>query len=77
MSDDGDEEQVRDGAVREERLQTKLDAGTITEDEYARLTALRFGEDPASFSFADAADFYGLSEDELREEMAWLADKSG
>lgn len=54
-------------------LQAKLAAGTITEDEYARLTALRFGKDPAAFSFADAAAFYGLTEDELREEMAWLS----
>ncbi|MEF8785915.1 MAG: hypothetical protein V5A45_08280 [Haloarculaceae archaeon] len=55
------------------RLQAKLDAGTITEDEYARLTALRFGKDPEAFSFADAAKFYDLTQDELREEMAWLS----
>ncbi len=65
MSDDGVEE--------ERRLQAKLDAGTITDAEYARLTAIRFGKDPAAFSFGDAADFYGLTESELREEMAWLA----
>jgi hypothetical protein len=58
---------------REARLQAKLDAGTITEAEYARLTAIRFGEDPEAFDFSDAATFYDLTEDELREEMAWLA----
>lgn len=68
----------RDRQRREERrLQARLDAGTITEAEYARLTALRFGEDAASFSFADAAAFYGLTEDELREEIAWLATAGG
>jgi hypothetical protein len=76
MSDDGGKTEEGDKGD-EQRLQAKVDAGTITEAEYARLTALRFGEDPAAFSFADAADFYGLSEDELREEMAWLAEESG
>ena len=61
-----------DAASEERRLQAKLDAGTITEAEYARLTALRFGRDPETFTFADAADFYDLTEDELRAEMAWL-----
>ena len=60
----------------ERRLQAKLDAGTITEAEYARLTALRFGRDPDGFTFADAAAFYDLTEDELRAEMAWLAGES-
>ena len=62
-----------DTKLDERRLQAKLDAGTITEAEYARLTALRFGRDPDGFTFADAAACYDLSEDELRAEMAWLA----
>lgn len=62
-----------DASLEERHLQSKLDAGTITEAEYARLTALRFGRDPAAFSFADAADFFGLTERELRAEMAWLS----
>lgn len=60
-------------AAEETRLQAKLDAGTITEAEYARLTALRFGADPAATTFADAAELYGLTEDELREEIEWLS----
>ncbi|WP_340097887.1 hypothetical protein [Salinibaculum salinum] len=71
--DDTESGLTDDPSLEERRLQAKLDAGTITEDEYARLTALRFGNDPAAFSFADAAAFYGLTEDELREEMAWLS----
>lgn len=63
-------------SLEERRLQAKLDAGTITEEEYARLTAMRFGEDPDAFSVADAAEFYDLTADELREEMAWLSDAS-
>jgi hypothetical protein len=77
---DGDETASRDGVsdgddspLDEAELQAKLDAGTITEAEYARLTALRFGRDPEGFTFADAADFFDLTEDELREEMAWLS----
>lgn len=79
MSDDGDDNRDGDSeplsamGLEERRLQAKLDAGTITESEYARLTALRFGEDPDEFSFGDAADFYGLTEAELRAEMAWLS----
>ena len=59
--------------LEERHLQAKLDAGSITDAEYARLTALRFGRDPDEFSFGDAADFYDLTEDELRAEMDWLA----
>jgi hypothetical protein len=55
------------------RLQAKLGNGEITEAEYARLVAIRFGEDPSSFTFEDAAAFFDLSESELREEMAWLS----
>jgi hypothetical protein len=77
MSDD-DGTHLAGGGLEERRLQAKLDAGTITEAEYARLTALRFGRDPEDFSFADAADFYDLTEAELRAEMAWLSgDDSG
>jgi hypothetical protein len=72
MSDD-EGGSLGDGGLEERRLQAKLDAGTITEAEYARLTALRFGRDPTDFSFTDAADFYDLTEEELREEMAWLS----
>jgi hypothetical protein len=72
MSDD-DGANLGDGGLEERRLQAKLDAGTITEAEYARLTALRFGRDPETFSFDDAAEFYDLTEDELRAEMAWLS----
>ena len=68
MSDGTDE-----FALEERRLQAKLDAGAITEAEYARLTALRFGRDPENCTFADAAEFYDLTEDELRAEMSWLA----
>jgi hypothetical protein len=77
-SDESAEVDELSAATREERrLQAKLDAGTITEAEYARLTALRFGRDPADFSFADAADLYGLTEAELRAEMAWLSGDGG
>lgn len=72
MSDD-DGDSLGDEGLEERRLQAKLDAGTLTEAEYARLTALRFGRDPEAFSFGDAADFYDLTEDELRAEMAWLS----
>ena len=75
MSDDGTDESGY--GLEERRLQAKLDAGTITEVEYARLTAIRFGKDPEDFTFADAAEFFGLTEDELCEEMAWLAEESG
>lgn len=60
----------------EQHLQEKLGAGTITEAEYAKLTALRFGADPETFTFSDAAALYDRSEDELREEMAWLCEES-
>lgn len=72
MTEDGDG-LTDDPSLEEQRLQAKLDAGTITESEYARLTALRFDRDPENFSFADAADFYGLTDEELRAEMAWLS----
>jgi hypothetical protein len=80
MTDDGDTES-NDGGKRnshpeERRLQSKLEAGTITEAEYARLTALRFGRDPEEFTFADAAELYDLTEAELRAEMAWLSEES-
>lgn len=71
MTDEG-ADSLGDGGLEERRLQAKLDAGTITEAEYARLTALRSGRDPEGVSFGDAADFYGLTERELRVEMAWL-----
>lgn len=77
MSDEDSREGRSVVGLDERRLQAKLDAGTITEAEYARLTALRFGLDPADFSFADAADFYALTEDELREEMVWLSGDDG
>jgi hypothetical protein len=78
MSDEDSREHQPMVGLDERRLQAKLDAGTITEAEYARLTALRFGRDPEDFSFADAADFYDLTEAELRAEMAWLSgDDSG
>ena len=73
MSDEGAGDLSEAEGPEAQRLQAKLDAGTITEAEYARLTALRFGRDPETFSFADAADFYDLTEDELRAEMAWLS----
>jgi hypothetical protein len=71
--DDTESGLADDPSLAERRLQAKLDAGTITEDEYARLTALRFGKDPSAFSFADAAEFFGLTQEELREEIAWLS----
>lgn len=70
---DDSPDELSAAGLEERRLQAKLAAGTITEAEYARLTALRFGRDPDEFSFSDAAEFYGLSADELREEMAWLS----
>jgi hypothetical protein len=73
MSDDDETDALsRNPTEEERRLQAKLDAGTITESEYARLTALRFGKKPDDFSFADAAAFFDVTEAELREEMAWL-----
>ncbi len=71
--DDTAPELAANRPTEERQLQAKLDAGTISDEEYARLTALRFGKDPAAFSFADAAEFYGLTQAELREEMAWLS----
>ncbi len=74
MTDGEDSDSLsRTPTAEERRLQAKLDADTISEREYARLTALRFGKDPNEFSFADAAEFFGVTESELREEMAWLA----
>lgn len=76
---DGDDGSRDDGgggdqsADEEDRLQAKLDEGAISESEYARLTALRFGENPEELTFADAAALYGLTEDELREEIEWLS----
>jgi hypothetical protein len=76
MTDDGDTECDSNYDSEEARLQSKLEAGTITEAEYARLTALRFGRDPEGFTFADAAELYDRTEEDLRAEMAWLSEKS-
>lgn len=77
MSENDAGSELTDEPSPEERqLQAKLDAGSITEAEYARLTALRFGLDPDGFSADDATEFYGLTRDEFRAEIAWLSGDS-